>query len=232
MQSLQICAPPENLPAFPGGEYPSAAEGVIRYPFMQPRRTSLVIAVVLPLAAVLGALGYWLLATSRAMTRSPRYRRILKDGSFELRDYPQLALVNAPMGGAGMDGSFRRLFRYITGGNERAEKIAMTTPVLIGEAGGSRTMGFIMPEELAAQGVPKPLDQQISLGQIDPGRFAVLRFSGGRSGANEARAIESLTEQLAGRHIGAQGAPVIAYYDPPWTPVFLRRNEVMIPVKG
>jgi hypothetical protein len=197
---------------------------------MQHRRTSLVIFVVLPLAAALGALAYWLLATSRAMTGSPRYNLIFKDGSFELRDYPQLALVNAPMGGAGMDSSFRQLFRYITGGNDRAEKIAMTTPVLIGEAGGSRTMGFIMPEDLAAQGLPKPSDQRLAPGQIDSGRFAVLRFSGGRSPANEARAIQSLTDQLAGRQLGAQGAPLIAYYDPPWTPIFLRRNEVMIPI--
>jgi hypothetical protein len=26
------------------------------------------------------------------------------------------------------------------------------------------------------------------------------------------------------------GTPFSAYYDPPWTPGFLRRNEVLIPI--
>jgi len=196
---------------------------------MKNRRTSTIIAV--SFAAVLGAAAYWLLATSRAMTRTPRYKLLLKIGNFELRDYPHLTVVNAPMGGTGMDSSFRKLFGYITGGNGRAEKIAMTTPVLIGAAGGERTMGFIMPDNVAAQGVPKPSDPTISLGQLDPGRFAVLRFNGEHSSANEAHAVETLTHWVTSRNLVAQGAPVIAYYDPPWTPVFLRRNEVMIPLQ-
>jgi hypothetical protein len=196
---------------------------------MKNRRTSRIIAV--SFTVVLGAAAYWLLATSRAMTRTPRYKLLLKDGNFELRDYPHLTVVNAPMGGTGMDSSFRKLFGYITGGNESSEKIAMTTPVLIGAAGGERTMGFIMPDNVAAQGVPKPSDPTISLGQLDPGRFAVLRFNGEHSSANEAHAVETLMHWLTTRNLVAQGAPVIAYYDPPWTPVFLRRNEVMIPVQ-
>ena len=193
------------------------------------RRTSRIIAVSFTVG--LGALAYWLLTTSRAMTRTPRYKLLLKDGNFELREYPPLTVVNAPTVGAGMDNSFRKLFGYITGGNETSEKIAMTTPVLIGAAGGERTMGFIMPDNVSAQGVPKPSDPSLSLGQLDPGRFAVLRFNGECSGANEAHAMDTLTQWLTTRNLIAQGTSVIAYYDPPWTPLFLRRNEVMIPVQ-
>ena len=45
---------------------------------------------------------------------------------------------------------------------------------------------------------------------------------------NEKAAIERLTTWLDGQKIAGKGAPMFAYYDPPWTPVFLRRNEVMI----
>ena len=61
------------------------------------------------------------------MTRTPRYKLLLKDGNFELREYPPLTVVNAPTVGAGMDNSFRKLFGYITGGNESSEKIAILT---------------------------------------------------------------------------------------------------------
>jgi hypothetical protein len=196
---------------------------------MKKRRTSWIIAV--PIFLGLGAAAYWLLTNSRALTRTPRYKLLLKDGNFELRDYPHLTVVNAPIGATGMNNSFRRLFGYITGGNGGSEKIAMTTPVLISSAGGERTMGFIMPDNVAALGVPKPSDPSLSLGQLDPGRFAVLRFNGEHSSANEAHAVEALTHWLTARNLVAQGTPVIAYYDPPWTPLFLRRNEVMIPVQ-
>jgi hypothetical protein len=89
------------------------------------RRTSRIIAVSFTVG--LGALAYWLLTTSRAMTRTPRYKLLLKDGNFELREYPPLTVVNAPTVGAGMDNSFRKLFGYITGGNESSEKIAILT---------------------------------------------------------------------------------------------------------
>jgi hypothetical protein len=35
---------------------------------------------------------------------------------------------------------------------------------------------------------------------------------------------------MEGKKLVATGEPVFAYYDPPWTPGFMRRNEVMIPV--
>jgi hypothetical protein len=196
---------------------------------MKTRRTFRIIA--LSFAVVLGTAAYWLVATSRAMTRTPPYKLLLKDGNFELRDYPRLTVVNAPMGAAGRDGSFRKLFAFITGRNDGSEKIAMTTPVLISSAGGERTMGFIMPDNVAAQGVPKPSDTSLSLGQLNAGRFAVLRFSGEHSSANEAHAVEALAHWIATRSLVARGAPVIAYYDPPWTPLFLRRNEVLISVQ-
>ena len=89
-------------------------------------------------------------------------------------------------------------------------------------------MSFIMPKATVEKGVPKPAGDSVTLGRVEAARFAVLRFSGGRTAENEKAALEKLQAWLDGQKLAGKGAPTFAYYDPPWTPVFMRRNEVMI----
>jgi DNA gyrase inhibitor GyrI len=91
-------------------------------------------------------------------------------------------------------------------------------------------MSFIMPKKAVADGVPKPTGENVSLGKVEAARFAVLRFSGGRTAKNEAKAIEKLKAWLDRNKIAGHGSVMFAYYDPPWTPFFMRRNEAMIRV--
>lgn len=191
---------------------------------MRRFKVPILLAILLPFAAA----AFWLVSNSRAATETPDYQVIRTDGKFEIRDYPALTVATTPMNGDRMNGSFGPLFRFITGQNEGAEKIAMTAPVLIDTAKERKTMSFIMPRNAVEKGVPKPAGDSVSLGKVEAARFAVLRFAGGRTAENEKAAIEKLTAWLAGQKIAGKGDPVFAYYDPPWTPVFLRRNEVMI----
>lgn len=85
------------------------------------------------------------------------------------------------MGVGEVDRGFMQLFRFITGSNESAEKIAMTSPVLIDYAKGRQTMSFIMPKKAVEKGLPKPADEGVTLSKVKPARFAVLRFAGGRN---------------------------------------------------
>jgi hypothetical protein len=62
------------------------------------------------------------------------------------------------------------------------------------------------------------------------GRFAVLRFNGARSPQQETEHLERLKAWVADQNFRVSAAPVYAYFDPPWTPPFLRRNEVMLRV--
>ncbi len=171
---------------------------------------------------------FWLISTSRAATETSEYEVVRKQGAVEIRDYPALTVVSTPMGARGMDQSFGNLFRFITGGNEQSEKIAMTTPVLIDSIRDKRTMSFIMPKKTVEKGVPKPTGEKVTLGTVEAARYAVLRFSGGRNTRNESKAIKKLRVWLDDQKLSVRGDPVFAYYDPPWTPVFMRRNEVMI----
>jgi SOUL heme-binding protein len=182
----------------------------------------------LPILLPIAAAAFWFVSTSRAATETPDYKVIRTDEKFEIRDYPALTIATTPMNDDGMNGGFGQLFRFITGKNEGSEKIEMTSPVLIDTAKDKKTMSFIMPRKAVEKGVPKPAGDSVSLGKVEASRFAVLRFPGGRTAENEKAAIEKLTAWLDGQKIAGKGDPVFAYYDPPWTPVFLRRNEVMI----
>jgi hypothetical protein len=164
-------------------------------------------------------------AAVRAGYESAPYKTVRSDGKFELRDYPALVVAETPMRGA--DGSFMRLFHFIGGENSAKEKISMTTPVFMAGAGTNKTMAFVMPAKSEANKIPQPTEVGVTLKTILAGRFAVLRFSGSRNFKNETNAVARLTAWLTREKISASGEPVFAYFDPPWTPSFLRRNEVM-----
>ena len=102
----------------------------------------------------------------------------------------------------------------------------MTTPVLIDPTSDNPTMSFVMPQAVVQKGVPKP-GGDVLLRRMEPGRYAVLRFKGNGDDKNQKEAAGQLIAWLRAHNIAALSEPIFAYYDPPWTPVFLRRNEVM-----
>ncbi|HAM70757.1 MAG TPA: SOUL heme-binding protein [Verrucomicrobiales bacterium] len=169
---------------------------------------------------------------TRAGYDSAPYTVVRSEGRFQIRDYPPLrvAETSTPGAGTGADGGFRRLFGYITGGNQDHQKIAMTTPVFISPEKSGATMAFVMPAKLSTGPIPEPSDAAVQIRELPAGRFAVLRFSGGRSGEREAEALERLKGWMNVQGLGATATPVYGYFDPPWTPGFLRRNEVMLRV--
>ena len=187
---------------------------------------------VLIVLVVIG-IGGCAISTSRAGTETPDYTILKKAGSLEVRQYKGLKLATTPMSGAEMNGSFMRLFRYIDGANVSQEKIAMTAPVLIEKKSDSATMSFIVPQAMATRekGIPQPSASEITVTAAGDLKVAALRFSGRRSSETEAKALEQLRKIAQEGGIELTGDALFAYYDPPWTPTFLRRNEVMLRVK-
>lgn len=162
---------------------------------------------------------------SRASAQSAPYEVVEKDGDFELREYPDLAVASAR---GNTDEAFRRLFRFISRGNSAGQKISMTTPVLIDRSDDRVVMDFVMP---AGEPVPRPLDDGVTVERREGGRVAALRFGGFMSANREQHAIARLREVLAARGLRAAGNPVVAYYDAPVVPPPLRRNEVLMRVE-
>lgn len=167
---------------------------------------------------------------TRAGYETAPHRVLSSEGRFELREYPETRLVQTPMSG-GEDGGFMRLFRFISGRNERQEKIAMTTPVFMerSQDGRAASMAFVLPASLT--NAPNPAQPDVTLTSIAPGRFAVHRFSAPRPDTErERQAEQELRTWIQNRQLTAQGAPRFAYFDPPWIPRWFRRNEVMLRV--
>lgn len=170
---------------------------------------------------------------TRAGYESAGYQVVRSSGSFEIRDYPALTLVSTPMAtDQGTDDGFRKLFGYISGANEAQAKIAMTTPVFSDPTGTNRQMSFVVPKKTAAVGAPKASRDDIAVETRPAGRFAVYRFSGSWKAERVASAREKLAAWLAAEKLQPIGAPEVANYDPPFTPPFMRRNEVMVRVKN
>lgn len=179
----------------------------------------------------------------------PAFTIALRDGAFELRDYPGLVVAEVSIAGdrrAASYKGFRLLAGYIFGGNTSrqsiamtapvsqqpvGEKIAMTAPVTQTPAGDAWLVRFTMPSELALDTLPEPNDPRVHLRRLPATRMAVLRFSGLTGGRRvEAKEAELLAAARA-RNLAPDGPVTLARYDPPWTPWFLRRNEVMVAVR-
>ncbi len=168
-------------------------------------------------------------ATSRLAYESPEYSVLQEDGSFEVRQYPDMTVVSTPMKSSNPneDDSFMKLFGYIAKGNEDNQKIAMTTPVFM-SGDGDGEMSFVVPKEVAAEGAPQPNSDQLALGTMAGGKFAVYRYSGSWKENRRNSAEETLGEWVAKQGLKTQGKFISAGYDPPFTPPPLRRNEVLI----
>jgi DNA gyrase inhibitor GyrI len=190
----------------------------------------LFISAVAGLAAFFG----WKL-TARAAYESAEYAVIQSDGEFEIREYPELTVVTTStrFERQGGDGSFMRLFRYISGANETKQKVAMTTPVFMqpesDQAEGK--MAFVIPKKVAAEGTPEPTSEQVAVQKRAAGRYAVIRFSGRMTPQSFAASEQKLREWMTQHELAAASDAESAGYDPPWTPGPLRRNEVLIRLK-
>lgn len=184
----------------------------------------LLVAIILTSLTGLFAVGC---GTIRAAYKTAPYKVVRCDGKFELREYPALVLAETPMRGA--DDSFMRLFRFIGGKNAAQEKIPMTTPVYFTGDTTNANMAFVMPASMLATNTPKPSDPLVTVRETGGGTFAVLRFSGGRNAETQLVALEKLRAWMKQEKIEANGGPIYGYFDPPWTPSFFRRNEVMLP---
>lgn len=192
------------------------------------RRTS---GALLAAAGAVGAALYWLATRSRAAVEKVTYAVRRKDGRFEVREYPALTVANARVREGGRERAFRRLFNFIDRGNTGREKIAMTAPVLIERDGEESSMSFVMPGATRERSVPTPTDYAVTLAERPPERVAVYRFPGRPTEGNEQKGLGALREWMRDRGLEAVGRPMVAYYDAPWLPPPLRRNEVMLRIR-
>lgn len=200
-----------------------------------------------PTAAGFAALLAVLTTATAMATEEPGFQLLEKDGSFELRQYAAYVVaetrVEADFEDAGGI-AFQRLFRYISGDNVAQQKIAMTAPVTQARGvkidmtapvsqiadGDAYVVAFTLPSTYTFATAPRPVDAAVQLRAIPSQLIACWRYSGRWTAANYRDHEAMLRERIESRGLVLRGAPTLARYNPPFTPWFLRRNEVWIPV--
>lgn len=167
---------------------------------------------------------------------TPDYRLIEQDGPIELRHYPAMRLAEITRQGSrksAVRAGFGPLARYIFARDRDGKHIAMTAPVTQRPAEGESKwrVAFIMPQRYTLEELPSPAIDDIELREMPARRVAAIRFSGRARDTLIERHEQRLRTWLAERGLKpAAGAPTYAYYNPPWIPGFMRRNEVLIDV--
>ena len=177
----------------------------------------------------------------------PKYQVVESSGNFEIRDYAPMIVAEVDMPGERRDAigkGFRIIADYIFGNNTAAqkvpmtapvtqqdsEKIAMTAPVTQQGDGSTWRVRFIMPSSYTMETLPKPHNPAVKLKEIPAKRYAVIRFSGMATEDSLKRRSKELNEWVSTKNLTPLSAPIYAFYNPPWTLPFLRRNEVMIEI--
>lgn len=170
---------------------------------------------------------------SSCAIEKPKYETRQKEGDFEVRKYEPIKVVSARMEDMEKrDATFRKLFKYISGENEAKQKIAMTSPVFMDDGAGqegwapSGKMSFILPAKVAETGAPTPEGEGLTITEINGGTFAVLRFRGWDKEDSRKQASETLSKLISEYRLKPEGSTFFAFYDPPWIPELLRRNEI------
>ena len=178
----------------------------------------------------------------------PKYEVISSTDNIEMRVYAPMIIAEVDVQGErkqAINDGFRLLADYIFGNNtvqqtismtapvqqQANQKIAMTAPVQQQEADGVWKVSFVMPSKYSIQTLPKPNNSSVKLIEIPATRFIVIEFSGTNSSENITKYERRLMAHIKENGIVTTGAPKYAFYNPPWTLPFMRRNEIMMEIK-
>lgn len=204
-----------------------------------------ILIAIIVLAVVWSLVGYFTSNVEQA-----EYTVIKKTGDYEIRNYPKHIVAQTTVSGQltqAMNGGFSIVADYIFGGNVKKEKIAMTAPVIVKDTisekipmtapvvsrkdGDSQIISFGMPKSYTLESLPSPINPKVQIVEIPEQNLAVASFSWFSNDKRIKKAQEKLLLDLAKDGIKPIGELRYAGYNAPWTPPWMKRNEVMIEIK-
>jgi hypothetical protein len=176
---------------------------------------------------------------------------------FSLRAYAPVLVAEVTVSGTRKEAAnagFRLLADYIFGNNlaaqgTEAETIAMTAPVVQAPAQptkqtiamtapviqdptgpGQWTVQFVMPKAYTLATLPKPKNSAVTLRALPARTVAAVQFSGWATAEALAKHQAALQAWVAAKNWQASGGVQLAFYNPPWTLPWWRRNEIWLPM--
>jgi DNA gyrase inhibitor GyrI len=183
----------------------------------------------------------------------PKYETVEAADNIEIRDYAPMIVAETDVSGerrTAIGQGFRTIADYIFGNNLSSQKISMTAPVTqqpgenmamtapVTEQRDGNTLqtlptwqvSFVMPADYTMGTLPKPKNPAVKIKEIAAKRLAVIRFSGWAGEDSLKRRTDELDAFIKAKNLHPLSPPTYAYYNPPWTLPFFRRNEVMIEI--
>ncbi|MEF2074559.1 SOUL family heme-binding protein [Consotaella aegiceratis] len=199
------------------------------------------LSTVLIAGGAIAAVGvaYYVTKKLADYTEEPDYEVVRQDGDVEIRDYDAMVLAETVKSGyheKARRSGFETLYNYIRAQNRGGKKIAMTAPVLqqLAESDG-RTKGwgirFVMPKKYTASTLPAPASEDVEIKEVPARRVVAITFPGNFTASLASKKLMTLYNYLADENLVQKGDPEYAFYNPPWTPGFMRRNEIWIEIE-
>jgi SOUL heme-binding protein len=179
-------------------------------------------------------------------TEEPAYQVVRTLPDMEVRAYAAYTVAEVVVAGPASEAgnqAFPILAGYIFGKNKGEKKFAMTAPVtqaavpvkmeMTAPVTQSATPGgflvqFVLPKGVTLTSAPEPLDARVQLREVLPSQVAVIRYSGFWSESNYNEHLDKLKAALQAAGLATTGQPVLSRYNAPFTPWFMRRNEIWL----
>ena len=179
----------------------------------------------------------------------PDYEVVRKLDTVELRQYSPYVVAEVVLNSTAEEAgnqAFPILAGYIFGKNKGEKKFAMTAPVTqtaapvrldmtapVTQAAvpGGMLVQFVLPKDVTLASAPEPIDPRVQLRLVPASQWAVIRYSGTWSQSNYQEHLGQLKAALDAAGVATQGEPMLARYNAPFTPWFLRRNEIWLALR-
>ena len=192
---------------------------------------------------------FW--GTNLSALEEPKYTVLKTYENIEIRNYDSYLVAEVDVEGAYNETgneAFRILAGYIFGDNQSStkmnmtapveseaiqpsERMNMTAPVFSNKNVNGYTYRFVMESKYTQETLPVPNNSKIRITEIKDRVMAVISFSGRWSQKNFEKHEQILVNDLKNAGIGVASEAIYARYNAPFTPWFLRRNEIMFEIE-
>jgi hypothetical protein len=156
-----------------------------------------------------------------------------KYDAFEIRNYEASLFTYVKLSGNKYrdesSKGFSILAGYIFGGNDKNEKIAMTSPVAM-SLEDSMTMMFMVPKKFKKETLPKPDQSEIKFQEEPKKTVAAITFSGWANDEKIEKYKQKLKSALEAKEIPYTNRFFFLGYNPPYE-FFNRKNEIIVELK-
>jgi hypothetical protein len=171
------------------------------------------------------------------MTERQKFTIVKDYSTFQLRNYEPCVIAEVVIEAdysSAASRAFQPLFRYISKGNEKAQGISMTAPVISESTEGVDSnqwkVSFVMPAGSTIADMPNPVDSKVELRALGEEKCAAISFRGRATNGACAKKIEELRAAAAKEGLGLSHETRICRFDPPFKPGFMHYNEIVIPL--